>query len=72
MDLCEQKDPGFASFREETESLSPYAVEIRYPGDALEISLGEARKALAAAEAVWDFVLGFLPREFSIPRGDSE
>jgi len=72
MDLCETREPGFASLREETESLAPYAVEIRYPGDALEISLGEARKALAAAEAVWDFVLGLLPREFSIPRGDSE
>ena len=42
--------------REETESLSPYAVEIRYPDDAPEISLEEARQALAATEAVWDFV----------------
>jgi len=60
--------------REETESLAPYAVEIRYPGDVPEISLEEVRKALAAAEAVWDFVLGLLLRELrvSISEGDRE
>ncbi len=69
MDLCEAKEPGFASWREEVENLSPYAVEIRYPGDVLEVSPEEARTALASAEAVWDFVLGLLPRELrlSIP-----
>ena len=74
MDLCEAEEPGFASLREETERLAPYAVEIRYPGDAPEISLEEARKALAGAEAVWEFVLGFFPRElhFPISKGDSD
>ena len=73
MDLCEVEEPGFASLREETESLAPFAVEIRYPGDAPEISLEEARKALAGAEAVWEFVRDLLPRELqtSIPAGDS-
>jgi HEPN domain-containing protein len=73
MDLCEVVEPGFASVREETESLAPYAVEIRYPGDAPEVSLEEARRALAGAEAVWRLVLDFLPRElqFSIPDGGS-
>lgn len=74
MDLCEAEEPAFASLREETESLSPYAVEIRYPGDVPEISLEEARQALAAAEAVWNFVLDLLPRELwpSTPMRDSE
>jgi HEPN domain-containing protein len=61
MDLCESEEAGFASLREETERLAPYAVEVRYPGDVLHLSVDEARQALAAAEAVCDFVLGLLP-----------
>jgi len=74
MDLCEAQEPGFAALREEAETLSPYAIEVRYPGEAPEISPEDGRKALAAAEAVWGFVLGLLPRELqiSIPQGDSE
>ena len=73
VDLCEAKEPGFAALREETESLSPYATEIRYPSESPEISLEDARQALAAAEAVWRFVLGLLPRDLqvSIPQRDS-
>jgi HEPN domain-containing protein len=56
MDVCEAEEPGFASLREEAESLAPYAVEICYPGDVPEISLEEAHIALAAAEA-----MGFCP-----------
>ena len=49
------------------------ATEVRYPGESPEISLEDARQALAAAEAVWGFVLGLLPRDLqvSIPQGDS-
>jgi HEPN domain-containing protein len=74
MDLCEAEEPRFASLREETESLSPYAVEIRYPGDAPDVSLAEACDALAAATAVWDFVLDFFPCELrlSIPNEDAK
>lgn len=61
VDLCKVQDPAFASLRETTESLAPYAVEIRYPGDAPDISLDEARKAVADAEEVWMFVLARLP-----------
>ena len=74
MDLCEAKEPGFADLREETEMLSPYAIEVRYPGEMLEISPEDARKALMAAEAVWVFVLDLLPHELqvSIPKGGLE
>jgi HEPN domain-containing protein len=73
MDLCEAQEPGFAALREETENLSPYAVEIRYPGEPLEISPEDARRALAAAQAVWGFVLGLLPRDLQVAAslGDS-
>ena len=52
LDLCEVEEPTLATLREETERLSPYAVEIRYPGDIIEISSEEARQAFAAARAV--------------------
>lgn len=63
LDLCETVEPSFAVLREAAESLTPYAVEVRYPGDMLEISLEEAQQALAAAQAVWRQVLSFLPWE---------
>lgn len=66
MDLCEKEEPALAFLREEAASLSPYAVEIRYPGDAPEISLEEAREALAAAEAVWNAILDLLPSELRV------
>ena len=63
LDLCGMQEPGFVSLRERAEALAPYAVEIRYPGEVIEVSPGEAREALATAEAVWDFVLSLLPNE---------
>ena len=63
LDLCEVQDPGVASLRERVEALAPYAVEIRYPGNVLEVSPKEAQEALATAELVWDFVLSFLPED---------
>lgn len=61
LDLCEAREPGFTSLREGAETLAPYAVGIRYPGEAMAISLDEAREALATAEAIWTFVLAQLP-----------
>lgn len=74
MDLCEAEESGFASLREEMESLAPLPVEIRCPGDAPEIPLEEARKAPAGTGAVCEFVRDLLPRElqFSISMGDPE
>ena len=63
LDLCEVEEPTLATLREETERLSPYAVEIRYPGDIIEISAEAARQAFAAARAVWRKVLHLVPAE---------
>ena len=63
LDLCEVQESGFASLREKVEALAPYAVEIRYPGKAIEVSSKEAQEALATAESVWKFVLSFLSDE---------
>ena len=70
LDLCETVEPDFATLHKAAESLTPYAVEIRYPGDSLEISLEEAHQALTAAKAIWDKVLSFIPSELhpSIPQ----
>jgi len=38
LDLCEGQDPGYTSIRDRAETLAPYAVEVRYPGEAREIS----------------------------------
>ena len=69
LDLCEAREPRFASLRSKAETLAPYAVEVRYPGETVGVSREEAREALAAAEAVWEFVLDLLPVE-SHPEGD--
>lgn len=73
LDLCETAAPGFATLREAAERLTPYAVEVRYPGDMLEVSTEEARQALVAAQAIWNQVLSLLPRALhpSITRDSS-
>ena len=61
LDLCEMQEPGFASLRDKAENLAPYAVEVRYPGEPMEISPEEAQEALATAETVWNFILNLIP-----------
>ena len=34
LDLCEGQDSGYTSLRDRAETLAPYAVEVRYPGEA--------------------------------------
>ncbi|MCW4021160.1 MAG: HEPN domain-containing protein [Candidatus Bathyarchaeota archaeon] len=63
LDLCEAQEPRFGSLRERAEALAPYAVEIRYPGAVMEVTPNEAQEALAAAEALWNFVINLLPEE---------
>ena len=63
LDLCEAQEPGVGSLRERAEDLAPYAVEIRYPGEPVEVSLQETQEALTSAELVWEFILGLLPDE---------
>jgi len=63
VDLCAARNQAFNEFREKAELLSPYAVEIRYPGDALEVPREDAEEAYAAATAIWEFVLKQLPAD---------
>ncbi|MBM4423955.1 MAG: HEPN domain-containing protein [Chloroflexi bacterium] len=61
--LCAPHDQQFNSLVELGDLLTPYAVEVRYPGDALAPPLEEAQEALKAANTIWDFVLARIPSE---------
>jgi HEPN domain-containing protein len=63
IELCITQNQEFGSLREQAELLSPYAVEIRYPGDLLGIPEEDAEEAFAAAKAIWNLVLKQLPAE---------
>ncbi len=61
IDMCAAQNEAFDDLREKAELLGPFAVEVRYPGDALEVSHEDAEEAYAAAHAIWEFVLDQLP-----------
>ncbi len=66
LDLGEVEFSDLTFLRERVEELAPYAVEIRYPGEILNISPDEAGEALDTAEAVWRFALDLLPTELHL------
>jgi HEPN domain-containing protein len=70
VDLCVSQEPRFGSLREQTESLTPYAVAVRYPGELLDIERAEAADALESARAIVDFVLSLLPVGLGQSRND--
>jgi HEPN domain-containing protein len=61
LDLCEVQEPEFASLRDRAEVLAPYAIEIRYPGEAIDISQEMAQEALNITEFIWNFVFNLIP-----------
>ena len=61
IDVCAAQNQAFDKLREQAEMLGPFAVEIRYPGDALVVSREDAEEAYAAARTIWEFVLDQLP-----------
>lgn len=66
-------EPRMSEYAEQAESLTPYAVAVRYPGEPLEIDRAEAADALQAARAVSEYVVSLLPGEFRLrPSGTSE
>ena len=67
LDLCEGQDSRYTSIRDRAETLAPYAVEVRYPGEVREISHVEAAEALGTAELIWKFVLNLLPSDMPRP-----
>jgi HEPN domain-containing protein len=64
LDLCAIHQREFESLLPQAQLLSPYSVEVRYPGDAIAPPPGEAQEALTAATTIWNFVLAQLPTDF--------
>ena len=60
--LCSTKDPGFKEIYDTVKELTPFAVDVRYPGVYKEITLGEARKAVETARKTKEFVTEKLPK----------
>jgi HEPN domain-containing protein len=56
LDLVKQADAETASSLRDAVALTPYGVDIRYPGDQPEPSLEEARDAVEVARRVRDAV----------------
>jgi len=55
--IAAKVNPDFALILEKAESLSPYAVSIRYPDDYWMPTLSEAQEALATAREIKQFIL---------------
>jgi HEPN domain-containing protein len=53
-DMCAELDSEFASMQVATETLNPYGVDIRYPGDVATVE--DADEARSAARRVRSFV----------------
>jgi HEPN domain-containing protein len=63
MKLCEEQNPEFALFREISEELTPFAVEIRYPGAIIELPVNEAKRVLMMTEKLLVFINNTMPNE---------
>jgi len=62
LDLAQEREQGLEDFFEQVELLSPYAVEICYPGELLNVSKQDAIEAIEATEEIWNFVLERIPQ----------
>ena len=62
LDLCTATAPWAEQLRD-AEELSPYAITARYPGEDLEVSETEARRAVEIGERVREVIRGALQEE---------
>lgn len=54
---CEKKDREISILKEETDKLTDYAIEVRYPDEWFEPSLDDAKEAVKIAKKVKEFIL---------------
>ena len=64
VELMRRADASLGERMREASALTPYGVDVRYPGELPDPSSAEARTALAIAERVRDLVAKHLPSEF--------
>ena len=54
---CENKDKEISIFKEEADSLTDYAISVRYPEEPLEPTMDEAKGAFEIAKKIKGFLL---------------
>lgn len=60
LELAARTDAGLAANLKDAVALTPYGVEIRYPGDAPDPDSNDARQAVAIARTVRDVIIDCL------------
>jgi hypothetical protein len=66
--LASEIEPKFTDWFDVAEQVSPYATAYRYPGEVLEPTEDEFKRAFLAASRFYDFVCALLPVEWSAPQ----
>jgi len=63
LDAAVELEPSTANLKEVCSLLTPYAVDLRYPGDIGVVEQGEAEDALAMMDLAWSRLAALLPPE---------
>jgi HEPN domain-containing protein len=63
--ICTRVDETFSNIQRRAETLTPFAVEIRYPDDFYMPTVEEANEAYVIASEIKDFILMRIDRRFS-------
>lgn len=63
LDLCAQQEASFVNHRDEWEWVTGFGVTARYPTEVPPPNVGEAERALRAAELSWELITAELPPE---------
>jgi HEPN domain-containing protein len=58
--LCVSVDPAFAQFHADADTLTPYAVEFRYPDALTDLVLADALDATETAQRLYVFIVAHL------------
>lgn len=66
LDLVEQREPAMVATLRAAAGLTPFGVEVRYPGDAPELLPGEEAGVIEIASRVRDAVIGLLRHYLSV------
>jgi len=69
--MCQYQESQIAAIRDKAERLAPFAVEVRYPGNFVDISLSEAMDSLSDAEDVIKLIREIVPLELFKNIGES-
>ncbi len=62
--ICMQVDLAFAALQRKAETLTPFAVEIRYPDDFYMPTIEEAQEAYAIAMEIRAFIVARIQQKF--------